>query len=99
MARLLSGKAKINQEHKGIKMTEKDKQAIADKVVMGLKDFKAECPHGIDLQTAMNLKEFSDTWQSGKKTAIKVIIIGIISTLMGFVVAGIMTKYKSIFFK
>lgn len=77
-------------------MTEKDKRDIA-KFVAKEMEGKAQCPHGIDAETAASLKEFSQTWQSGKKTAVVTFVAGVVAGLGTLITLGITKKLETLF--
>ena len=74
-------------------MTQKEKIEIA-KIVAWEVSQSASCPHGIDAETAASLKEFSETWRSGKKTALVTFVAGIIAGIGTLVTFGIIKKIE-----
>ena len=77
-------------------MTENDKKDI-EKIIS--KQLKAHntCPHGIDAETALGMKEFAQAWKRGKRTATATFIGGIVLSLMGWMFIGFIEKIKSFF--
>lgn len=78
-------------------MTAKDKKDIAKYLADELRDHKPKiiCPHGIDADTAENLKDLGKTWKIGKKAIIVTFFAGAASGLGGLIVLGIIAKVKS----
>ena len=73
-------------------MTDKDKKEIAVLVVAIMQEH--HCPNGINETTARELISFAETW----KTCRKVMLVGVISTIVGGVLValwhGIVTLIK-----
>ncbi|MDD5697295.1 MAG: hypothetical protein PHH77_01645 [Victivallaceae bacterium] len=75
-------------------MTEKDKQDIAEIIGIQLERHRA-CPHGISTETAAGLKEFAETWRTGKKAVLVTVCTGVITGIGGLIVLGLAAKIKS----
>ena len=77
-------------------LTKQEKKDIAEIVSTTLKNHNA-CPHGIDAETADNLKDLGQTWKIGKKTIIITFFSGIVTGLGGLIALGITAKIKQWF--
>ncbi len=77
-------------------MTRQEKIEIAKLVAWEVTQTQS-CPHGIDADTAASLKEFAETWRSGKKTALITFVAGIIAGLGTLIALGIVKKLETIF--
>ena len=64
-------------------MTDKDKKEIAELVVAIMQEHL--CPNGINETTARELISFAETW----KTCRKVMLVGVISTIVGGVLVAL----------
>ena len=74
-------------------LTKQDKRDIAQLFADHQPSIK--CPHGIDADTADNLKDLGKTWKIGKKAIIVTFFAGIASGLGGLIIVGIIAKIKS----
>ena len=74
-------------------MTQQEKIQIAKLVAWEVSQSQ-KCPHGIDAETAASLKEFSQTWQSGKKTALVTFVAGLVAGLGTLITLGVLKKLE-----
>ncbi|MFA7186465.1 MAG: hypothetical protein WC082_16300 [Victivallales bacterium] len=77
-------------------MTRQEKIEIAKLVAWEVSQTHT-CPHGIDADTAASLKEFAETWNSGKKTALITFVAGVVAGLGTLVTLGIVKKMELLF--
>ena len=75
-------------------MNEKDKQEIAAIFEDILAAHTPACPHGIDAETASNLKAFAEAVRIGKKTIYKTFFGAIATAIIGAIVLGILEIIK-----
>ena len=75
-------------------LTEKDKDEIVNKILFGIGSVKAECPHGIDSDTAAGLKDFVRIFNTSKKTAIAAFTYAVVIGTLGLIGAGLWAKVK-----
>ena len=78
-------------------MTQKERIELAKLVAEELALHQPRCPHGIDAETAASLKEFSQTWRSGKKTALITFVAGLVAGLGTLITLGIVKKLETLF--
>jgi len=75
-------------------LTEKDKNEIVDKILSGIGSVKAECPHGIDSDTAAGLKDFVRIFNTSKRTAVTAFTYVVVIGTLSLIGAGLWAKIK-----